>query len=102
MQKFAYVIYKITFPNRKIYIGKDIGSKGHSLNYFGSWSNELVEKEFTKDELKNFSLRKEIIFESEDKNEVSLMEGRFIIEFQSNNPGIGYNQTHRSNKNKKI
>lgn len=95
MLKFNYVIYKIIFPNGKIYIGKDIGSIGHSLNYFGSWNNELVENDFTKEELQSFTLRKEILFESEDKNEVSAIEGKFIVEYQSNNPEIGYNQTHR-------
>ena len=98
MPKFTYVIYKITFPNGKIYIGKDIGSTGHSLRYFGSWNNELVENEFTKEELMSFSLKKEILYESGDKNEISSMEGKFIIQYQSNNPDIGYNQTHRAAK----
>ncbi|MDF0607222.1 GIY-YIG nuclease family protein [Neisseriaceae bacterium TC5R-5] len=93
--KFKYVVYKLTFPNGKIYVGKDIGSTGHSLRYFGSWDNKIVEHDFTKDELKDFSLRKEIIFESEDKWEISQMEGVLIRLLKSNNPAIGYNQTHR-------
>lgn len=36
------VIYKITYPNGKNYIGKDLTN---SINYFGSASNELIEKE---------------------------------------------------------
>jgi hypothetical protein len=39
---FKYVVYKITFPNGKIYVGKDEGGLGHSLRYFGSWDNALV------------------------------------------------------------
>ena len=35
---FKYVVYKLTFPNGKIYIGKDIGGEGHSLRYFGESS----------------------------------------------------------------
>ena len=93
--KLDYVIYKITFPNGKIYIGKDVGLCGHSLRYFGSWNNELVESDFTKEDLLNFTIRKEILFESKDKNEVSILEGVFINKYQSNNPKIGYNQTHR-------
>lgn len=54
MMHFSYVVYKITFPNGKIYIGKDIGGVGHSLRYFGSWDNELISQDFTKEELKNF------------------------------------------------
>lgn len=95
MTKLDYVIYKITFPNGKIYIGKDIGGDGHSMSYFGSWNNETVDGDFTKDQLMNFSIHKEILFESKDKNEVSAMEGKLIIQYKSNNPDIGYNQTHR-------
>jgi len=93
---FDYVIYKITFPNGKIYVGKDIGGSGHSLRYFGSWNNALVAQDFTKEQLSNFTLRKEILFESNDKNEVSKKEGEFILALRSNETSIGYNQTHRS------
>lgn len=96
--KFLYVVYKLTFPNGKIYVGKDIGSTGHSLRYFGSWDNEIVERDFTKEELSDFTIRKEIIFESNDKNEVSKKEGELILFLKSNDPAIGYNQTHRPRK----
>ncbi|MFZ6864627.1 GIY-YIG nuclease family protein [Undibacterium sp. Ji67W] len=96
--KFSYVIYKLTFPNGKIYIGKDIGSTGHSLRYFGSWNTEIVENDFTKEELSDFILRKEIIFESNDKKEVSKMEGEFIRSLRSNDPMIGYNRSHMLKK----
>ncbi|NWK79797.1 GIY-YIG nuclease family protein [Aquitalea sp. LB_tupeE] len=92
---FGYVVYKITFPNGKIYIGKDEGGKGHSLQYFGSWDAESVEMDFSKEELSDFTLRKEILFETSGKDEVRSMEGVFIRQFQSNNPEIGYNRTHR-------
>ena len=97
---FHYVVYKLTFPNGKIYIGKDIGSSGHSMRYFGSWDNELVESDFTKEQLSEFTLRKEILFESSDKNEVSKKESEFIIKLKSNDNSIGYNQTHKPRKNK--
>ena len=92
---FSYVIYKITFPNGKIYIGKDIGGTGHTLRYLGSWSNELVANDFTKEQLSDFTLRKEILFESNDKDEISKKEGEFILALRSNEAEIGYNQTHR-------
>ena len=44
---FNYVVYKITFPNGKIYVGKDEGGLGHSLSYFGSWDANLVEQDFS-------------------------------------------------------
>ena len=95
MGKFEYVVYKITFPNGKIYIGKDIGGDCHSLRYFGSWNNSLVEADFSKEELNDFTLRKEILFESTDKSAVTLKESELIISYRSNDPKIGYNQTHK-------
>lgn len=89
------VVYKLTFPNGKIYVGKDIGSKGHSLRYFGSWDNELVQRDFTEEQLRDFTVRKEIIFESKNKVEVSKKEGELILQLRSNDSSIGYNMTHR-------
>ncbi len=95
MRTFRYVVYRITFPNGKIYVGKDIGEPGHSLRYFGSWDNLTVEADFTKDELADFTLRKEILFESDDKIAVTRMESRLIAEQRASDPSIGYNRTHR-------
>ena len=55
------VIYKITYPNGKGYIGKDLTN---TLNYFGSADSKWIEKDFSKEEMKDFSVRKEIIWES--------------------------------------
>jgi len=94
---FQYVVYKITFPNGKIYVGKDEGGQGHSLRYFGSWSEDLIEQDFTKEELRDLTLRKQILFESNEKQEIRRMESEFIRSLRSNDPTIGYNQTHRKN-----
>ncbi len=85
------VIYKITYPNGKIYIGKDLTG---TLNYFGSADSKLIEKDFTPEEMRNFSIRKEILWESETAtdHEVNLKEVEFIKTFSSNNPAIGYNR----------
>lgn len=91
-------MYQILFPNGKIYIGKDIGGTGHSLRYFGSWSNNLVAKDFSELEIRNFTLTKSILFESSSKEEVSQKEIYFINKLQSNNPEIGYNQTYQKTK----
>lgn len=90
-----YVVYKLTFPNGKIYVGKDVGGSGHSLRYFGSWDNDLVQRDFAENQLRDFTIRKEILFESKDKNEVGKKEGEFILSLRSNDPSIGYNKTHR-------
>ncbi len=85
------VIYKITYPNSKIYIGKDLTD---SINYFGSASDELIEKDFTRETIKDFSIRKDILWESNiatDK-EVNKKEIEFILQYKSNDPKIGYNK----------
>ncbi|MFO0754125.1 MAG: hypothetical protein U0411_12485, partial [Thermodesulfovibrionales bacterium] len=65
------VIYKITYPNGKIYIGKDLTN---TINYFGSADSRLIEKDFTREQRKNFTIKKEILFESEDENEINRKE----------------------------
>lgn len=91
-KKFKYVVSKITFPNGKIYIGKDVGNDGHTIRYFGTWDYKSVERDFSKEELADFSIRRTILFESEDKKEVSVREMGLIREYSSNDPEIGYNK----------
>jgi hypothetical protein len=93
-----YVVYKLTFPNGKIYIGIDTQKGGHRINYFGSWSDKLVEKDFTQEQLCDFTIRKEILFESTDKEEVRKRESEYIRELNSNDLRIGYNQTCKKRK----
>ncbi|OQA07614.1 MAG: hypothetical protein BWY65_01814 [Firmicutes bacterium ADurb.Bin373] len=85
------VIYKITYPNGKIYIGKDLTD---SINYFGSANSKLIGQDFTREERRDFTIRKEIIWESETASdeEVNLKEVEYIRQYQSHNPSIGYNQ----------
>jgi len=85
------VIYKITYPNGKIYIGKDLTD---SINYFGSADNSKIEEDFSREQKKNFTINKQIIWESENATdaEVNKMEVEYIKKFNSNNPNIGYNQ----------
>lgn len=49
------VIYKITYPNGKIYIGKDLTD---TITYFGSVNGELVVKDFTREERRDFTVKK--------------------------------------------
>jgi len=84
-------IYKTTYPNGKIYVGKDLTG---TLNYFGSADTIIIERDFTREERQDFTIRKEILWESEtatDK-EVNQKEVQFVNIFKSNNPSIGYNQ----------
>lgn len=92
-QRFK-VIYKITYPNGKIYVGSDLTD---DPNYFGSANSELIRKDFTREQLRGFTIRKEILWESLDatKSEVLSREGDYIRKLRSNDSAIGYNQTHR-------
>jgi hypothetical protein len=91
------VIYKITYPNGKIYIGKDLTD---TLTYFGSADSKLIEKDFIREQIKDFTIRKEILFESEDEDEVNRRESEFIRKYKSNDPAIGYNQWPKFRDNK--
>ena len=85
------VIYKITYPNGKIYVGQD---RTDSINYFGSASSKLIAEDFTREQRQDFTIRKEIIWESEAATsaEVTAKEIEFILTLKSNDPAIGYNR----------
>ena len=85
------VIYKITYPNGKIYIGQD---RTDTLNYFGSADSRLIERDFTPEQRRDFTIRKEILWTSDtaSRSEVSRIEIGFIRNLGSNQPEIGYNR----------
>jgi hypothetical protein len=85
------VIYKITYPNGKIYVGKDLTD---NINYFGSAASKLIEKDFTREERREFTIKREILWESEDAAdaEVNQIEIQYITSLRSNDPAIGYNR----------
>jgi hypothetical protein len=88
------VVYRITYPNGKIYIGKDLTG---SANYFGSADSGHIAKDFTAQELRDFTIRKEILWESEaaSHQEVNAKEVEFIRVLRSNDPEVGYNRWPR-------
>lgn len=85
------VIYRITYPNGKIYIGQD---RTNSINYFGSASSSLIARDFTPEQRRSFTITRDILWESETatRSEVTRMEIEFIRRYGSNHPSIGYNQ----------
>ena len=85
------IVYKITYPNNRIYVGKDLTD---SINYFGSASDALIAKDFTREQRRDFTIRREILWESETApdSEVNQKEVEYIILLQANNPATGYNQ----------
>ena len=84
-------VYKITYPNGKIYIGKDLV---YNLNYFGSADGEAIGRDFTFEQQLDFTIRKEILWHSltATDQEVNQREVEYIRKYKSNDPTIGYNQ----------
>ena len=85
------VIYKITYPNGKIYVGQD---RTDSINYFGSADSSLIAKDFTREERGRFTVTREVLWESETASpaEVTQTEIEFIIALRSNDPSVGYDK----------
>jgi hypothetical protein len=90
------VIYKITYPNGKIYVGMDLTD---SIKYFGSAENRLIETDFTREARRDFTIRKEILWESETASdaEVRAKEVDFIRALRSNDSAVGYNRWPKFN-----
>lgn len=87
-------IYKITYPNGKIYIGQD---RTNDINYFGSANSELIADDFHGWAKGAFTVTKEILIEHHDITikELNALEREMIARFDSDNPMIGYNRTKR-------
>ncbi len=94
------IVYKITYPNGKIYIGKDLTN---SINYFGSASHDLISADFTPEQRRIFSITREVLWQSDTATdrEVNEMEVRLIKDFNSNDPKIGYNRWPKFNERDK-
>ena len=89
------VIYKITWPNGKIYVGSDLTD---SITYFGSPAKALLEADFpTREARRDMSVRREILWESDtaSDNEVLRKERELIVALDANDPAIGYNRSPR-------
>ena len=87
-------VYKITYPNGKIYVGMDLTG---AINYFGSPSDkQRIAADLAEHRL-DLTVRKEILWESETATdaEVRAMERKLIVETGANNPAVGYNLTPR-------
>ena len=86
------VIYRITYPNGKIYIGQDVTD---SINYFGSASDALIAQDFTREQRRSFAIVREILWESDTatRADITRKEIELILKHRSNDPAIGYNRT---------
>lgn len=88
------VVYKVTYPNGKIYIGKDLTD---DINYFGSASPALIAADLTREQRRDFTIRKEILWESDTATdqEVAAKEVELILLYRANDPAVGYNRWPR-------
>ncbi len=88
------VVYLITYPNGKIYVGMDLTG---TLTYFGGVDSRLVEGDFTAAQRRDFTIRKQVLWESETATdaEVRRRERELIVELKANNPTVGYNRWPR-------
>lgn len=92
------IIYKITYPNKKIYIGQD---RTDDINYFGSADSFTIAKDFR--DCVDFTVRKQIITRKRNISviDLNILEREAIKKFNSNDPKIGYNRTGVSRKIKR-
>ena len=85
-------IYKITYPNGKIYIGSDTTD---DCCYFGSVNSDLVRADFPVEQLKLFTITKYILWEGScTVQELRKLENQFILDQGSYKPEVGYNRSH--------
>jgi len=84
-------VYRITYPNGKIYIGKALTD---TIDYYGSPDSDLIAKDFASEERRDFTVRKEILWWSETAtdSEVALKEVELIRYHRANDPKVGYNK----------
>jgi hypothetical protein len=84
-------IYRITYPNGKIYIGSGMTD---TLTYFGSVNNDAVTRDFSAAEMQSFTVTKDVLWRGEcSRSELVRREYKLIRELRSNNPTVGYNRT---------
>ncbi|MEY2688375.1 MAG: hypothetical protein RL375_2573 [Pseudomonadota bacterium] len=93
-------VYKITFPNNKIYIGSDTAQTAR-IDYFKYFGTPTKSRHDMLRDLgeyiehrKPYVLRKEILFACENVSvrEVLKAEHALIREFNARDPNIGYNR----------
>jgi hypothetical protein len=84
-------VYLITYPNGKIYIGHDMTD---CISYFGSASPALIAADFTREQRRDFAIRKQVLWESDTATdaEVRAKEVELIVQYRSNDPAVGYNR----------
>ena len=87
------VVYKVTYPNGKIYVGSDMTD---TFSYLGTPSAKMrIAADLTPEHYRDLTIRKEILWDSAiaTRSELVKKENEFIIALHANNPAVGYNLT---------
>lgn len=85
------VIYKVTWPNGKIYVGSDTTD---SLSYFGSPHPARLEEDFPTRASRQFiTVTREILWESMEFSDAELRakEREMILSHRASDQSVGYN-----------
>lgn len=100
-QRVAWAcVFKVTFPNQKIYIGSDTAKNAREdfFKYFGSPSKGkaamLSELGEYLDGKVAYTLSKEILYAQENVSvgEILAKEQYFINQYRAKDPSVGYNR----------
>lgn len=87
------VIYKVTWPNGKIYVGIDMTD---TITYFGSPDHSLIEADFpSREARRDMVVRREILWESDIASNAEALrkERELILSLCADDPAIGYNKS---------
>ena len=65
-----------------------------SINYFGSANSTLIARDFTREQRRTFTIRRDILWESDTASdaEVRQKEAELILAHRANDPAVGYNR----------
>jgi hypothetical protein len=90
-----WYVYKITYPNGKIYVGVDWGKLAIPWNYVGSSKNPQlkIDCDSYRENSQKWMIEQEILFESWtcSKKEILKIEHEMILKYQATSPEVGYN-----------
>ena len=86
-------VYKITYPNGKIYVGMDLTGTALYMGSPSAYAQIVADLELDPDGFE-LTLRKEILWQSETAtdDDVRKKEKEKILETRANDPAIGYNK----------
>lgn len=105
--KYSYIIYKLTFPNTKVYIGQTVLNFNAKMSWYKSVAyyvngkdyNRLINKAIRKYGWDN--IKQEIIYTVSEEF-VDDAERYFIKKYNSNSRNFGYNLEDGGNENKHL